>query len=303
MIKCDNCGSEVADYSLKNCPFCGDSLKAAEETINIKNPFLNSTRKEEAEEISVSKDPLVEEEKAAVVEDPVVEEDSKEEKSSQKKKKKKKKVKYDKKNIKKTKSTIKDKPKTVKYTSAKISGVKLPAKAYESFKLNPALRRKLSKKERKSILFSTVIAVLLLIITLLYLLYYSIFGNFETPIREYYTALNIASEEQILYVYPPCIRKNEEFKSMINQYMQPMKHHPDARFRYELISNKDLSFEDLDAHQIDYDLTCGKGEMKIEAAQIVRVKHILNQGSKVEEYEEEINIVVGKIDKKWYILE
>ena len=333
MVLCSKCGKLVDEKLHKHCPHCDNELfpisseakkeNLVDEIIPIENPFINSTRRkeEELEELKEEAKEEVEEKLEEKVEQEVeienidideeiipIEIKAKEikeelkEKPKAKAKPKKKKVTYDKEVIKQVKSTIKDKPKKAK-KATKATDYKITNEALEAFKLNPPIRRKLSRKERRSLYYSTIIVMILLLITLVYLAYYSMFGNFESPISDYYSALNIASEKQILNSYPPCIRKNEEFKALINQFIAPMKSYPEARFRYEIISKKRLNLRELDKQQTDYDLTCGKGKMKITEALTVRVQHIQKQNAKAEEIKEEIDIIIGKIDRKWYILE
>lgn len=223
-------------------------------------------------------------------------------KKKPKKKQKRKKPKYDKKIVKNVRSTIKEKPSKV-VVKEKAKGAAISQSAIDAFRLSPAIKRRLTKKEKRNILMSSIAASVLLLIAVIYLAYYSFFGNFETPIKAYYKGLNLASDQQILDSYPECIRINLEFQTLINQLVLPMKSYPEASFRYEVVKKEILNFDDLDKQQTDYDLTCGKGKMKITKAYTVVVNHYQKPNIHLDEIKQEVKIIVGQVDGKWYILE
>lgn len=306
------------------------------EKVVIENPFINSTKvykahmdnqkdisldikKEASSDVAEyleakieaeveSKETQIDVKTVPLAEDTVddLEEELLKEKSNtkkvQEKQSKRKKPKYDKTVIKNVRSTIKEKP--VKVTTGKApKGAAISKRAVEAFRMSPAIKRRLTKKERQQIFYTTVGAFALLVIAIIYLTYYTVYGDFKSPITNYYKGLNIASEKQILDAYPKCIRANLEFQTLINQLVLPMKSYPEAQFRYEVIKKTKLSNSEVEKQQIDYDLTCGKGVMLITAAYKVDISHIQRPNIRLSEIKEEIQIIVGKIDGKWYILE
>ncbi len=271
--------------------------KEAEEEVLEKFEEAEEAKIEAEEKINVKTVPIADFE---IADD--LEKEIEEDKKSIKKPSKKHKPKYDKKVIKNVRSTLKEKPLKVT-TKVAPKGAAVSQRAVNAFRLSPAIKRRLTKKERKQIFYSSVIAFSLLVIAVIYLAYYSMFGNFKTPITNYYKGLNIASEKQILEAYPECIRANLEFQTLINQLVLPMKSYPEAQFRYEVIKKTKLKEIELDKQQTDYDLTCGKGIMHISEAYTIDVYHIQRPNIRMSEMREEIKIIVGKIDGKWYILE
>ena len=218
------------------------------------------------------------------------------------KKAKRKKQKYDKKIVKNVRSTIKEKPSKV-LVADKAKGAAISQRAIEAFRLSPSIKRRLTKKERRNILLSSITASVLLVIAVIYLAYYSFYGNFETPIKSYYKGLNLASDQQILDSYPECIRVNLEFKSLINQLVLPMKNYPEANFRYEVVKKEVLSLDAIEKQQYDYDLTCGTGQMQITKGYTVTVNHYQKPNIHLDEIKQEVQIIVGQVAGKWYILE
>lgn len=301
------------------------------EKIDISNPFLNSTRKysatrrnedkiiEDLKEVAAEEvvEKFEEHEEAkidaentvldietipAVVKKQMAIEEEKPKKEKKTKAKKRKKPKYDKAIVKNVRSTMKEQPKTVKIKNQP-KGATISTKAIDAFRLSPAIKRRLTKKEKRRIFISTVIAMLLLVVSVIYLLFYTVYGTFETPVENYYRGLNSINTEQIVGVYPKCLSTNEDFITMIEQYILPMRNYPAARFRYEIVKKIELNEEKLDYQQIQYDLFCGIAEEKIEKAYSLKVNHYYRENSLAEETDNEIEIIVGKINEKWYILD
>lgn len=169
-------------------------------------------------------------------------------------------------------------------------------------KKKPKKRVKTSKKKKPS-KDKRIILFIIGIIIILVLAIIRLTNNYKLPIRNYYKGLNSQNVDRILRSYHPCLSEDEGFKAKVKLILEPNKLYPDTRYAFTVKKSKLLSEKELKDEQAEYNNACGLNNVRIEEGRVVSIEQKRKITKSADEELLKIDINVGKIAGKWYILE